>query len=200
VAGRDLLHAGAEQHHQVGRFEAGGRREYLTEQRYDQMAPALDPIRRAVLALGLPLRSVEVEFGIGDLRPAHEGGVVAVAGRDLLHAGAEQHHQVGRNLFMASEDGQPLSALGRHYLAGLLHHARAAAVRCEGIGDLRPAHEGGVVAVAGRDLLHAGAEQHHQALDPIRRAVLALGLPLRSVEVEFGPSQCEFTFAPVRYW
>jgi hypothetical protein len=64
VAGRDLLHAGAEQHHQVGRFEAGGRREgeldqYLTEQRYDQMAPALDPIRRAVLALGLPLRSVE---------------------------------------------------------------------------------------------------------------------------------------------
>ena len=28
------------------------------------------------------------------------------------------------------------------------------------------------------------------------RDVLALGLPLRSVEVEFGPSQCEFTFAP----
>jgi len=28
--------------------------------------------------------------------------------------------------------------------------------------------------------------------------VLALGLPLRSVEVEFGPSQCEFTFARPR--
>jgi glutamine synthetase len=37
--------------------------QYLTEQRYDQMAPALDIIRRDVLALGLPLRSVEVEFG-----------------------------------------------------------------------------------------------------------------------------------------
>ncbi|WJR78935.1 glutamine synthetase family protein [Bradyrhizobium sp. NP1] len=37
--------------------------QYLTEQRYDQMAPALDVIRRDVLALGLPLRSVEVEFG-----------------------------------------------------------------------------------------------------------------------------------------
>ncbi|MBV8925428.1 MAG: glutamine synthetase [Bradyrhizobium sp.] len=37
--------------------------QYLTEQRYDQMAPALDIIRRDVIALGLPLRSVEVEFG-----------------------------------------------------------------------------------------------------------------------------------------
>jgi glutamine synthetase len=34
------------------------------------------------------------------------------------------------------------------------------------------------------------------AVDIIRRDILALGLPLRSVEVEFGPSQCEFTFAP----
>jgi glutamine synthetase len=31
-------------------------------------------------------------------------------------------------------------------------------------------------------------------LDPIRRGVQALGLPLRSIEVELGPSQCEFTF------
>jgi glutamine synthetase len=36
------------------------------------------------------------------------------------------------------------------------------------------------------------------ALEIIRRDVLALGLPLRSVEVEFGPSQCEFTFAPAK--
>src|SRR5205085_1282061 len=34
--------------------------QYLTEQRYDQMEPALEIIRRDVLALGLPLRSVEV--------------------------------------------------------------------------------------------------------------------------------------------
>jgi glutamine synthetase len=33
-------------------------------------------------------------------------------------------------------------------------------------------------------------------LEQIRRHVLALGMPLRSVEVEFGPSQCEFTFGP----
>src|SRR5690348_7829581 len=39
-------------------------------------------------------------------------------------------------------------------------------------------------------------DQIEPALDIIRRDILALGLPLRSVEVEFGPSQCEFTFAP----
>lgn len=33
-------------------------------------------------------------------------------------------------------------------------------------------------------------------LDAIRRALQALGLPLRSVEVEFGPSQVELTFEP----
>lgn len=37
--------------------------QYLTEQRYDQMEPALEIFRRDILALGLPLRSVEVEFG-----------------------------------------------------------------------------------------------------------------------------------------
>ena len=34
------------------------------------------------------------------------------------------------------------------------------------------------------------------AIEPLRRGVAALGLPLRSVEVEMGPSQCEFTFRP----
>ena len=34
------------------------------------------------------------------------------------------------------------------------------------------------------------------ALEPIRRGIAALGMPLRSVEVELGPSQCEFTFRP----
>jgi glutamine synthetase len=33
----------------------------------------------------------------------------------------------GKNLFVSNEKAEPLSALGRHYLAGLLAHARAAA-------------------------------------------------------------------------
>jgi len=39
-------------------------------------------------------------------------------------------------------------------------------------------------------------DQIEPAIDILRRDIIALGLPLRSVEVEFGPSQCEFTFAP----
>lgn len=39
-------------------------------------------------------------------------------------------------------------------------------------------------------------DQMEPVLEILRRDIVALGLPLRSVEVEFGPSQCEFTFAP----
>ena len=39
-------------------------------------------------------------------------------------------------------------------------------------------------------------DQIEPILEIVRREVLALGLPLRSVEVELGPSQCEFTFQP----
>ena len=34
------------------------------------------------------------------------------------------------------------------------------------------------------------------AIEILRRGIVQLGLPLRSVEVELGPSQCEFTFRP----
>ena len=37
-------------------------------------------------------------------------------------------------------------------------------------------------------------DQLEPVLETIRRDVVALDLPLRSVEVELGPSQCEFTF------
>src|SRR5207302_2575215 len=33
---------------------------------------------------------------VGQLRPAHEGGVVAVAAGDLLHRAAQEQHRVGR--------------------------------------------------------------------------------------------------------
>ena len=37
--------------------------QYLTEGRYDQVAPILDTFRKCLAALGLPLQSLEVEFG-----------------------------------------------------------------------------------------------------------------------------------------
>jgi glutamine synthetase len=39
-------------------------------------------------------------------------------------------------------------------------------------------------------------DQIDAALEPIRRGITALGMPLRSLEVELGPSQYEFTFRP----
>ncbi|MFL5047628.1 MAG: glutamine synthetase family protein [Xanthobacteraceae bacterium] len=45
-------------------------------------------------------------------------------------------------------------------------------------------------------LAEAAGDQIEPAVALIRRDVTRLGLPLRSVEVELGPSQCEFTFSP----
>jgi glutamine synthetase len=126
------------------------------------MEPALEIIRRDVLALGLPLRSVEVEFGPSQceftfaptrgLIPADNmvlfrSAVKQIARRHGYHAtfmcrpklpnvfasGWHLHQSIvsrasGDNAFMATSDGEVLSAFARHYLAGLLAHGRASAV------------------------------------------------------------------------
>jgi glutamine synthetase len=46
-------------------------------------------------------------------------------------------------------------------------------------------------------LTEARSDQIEPVLEPFWRAITALGLPFRSMEVELGPSQCEFTFRPV---
>jgi glutamine synthetase len=67
---------------------------------------------------------------------------------------------------------------------------------------MRPAEAGQPGEPPAVSLLSHGyqylTEQRYDLIEPvleiIRRDVIKLGLPLRSVEVEFGPSQCEFTF------
>ena len=69
---------------------------------------------------------------------------------------------------------------------------------------MEPAHAGQPGEPPSVKLLSHGhqylTEQRYDLIEPvleiIRRDVLALGLPLRSIEVEYGPSQCEFTFGP----
>ena len=136
--------------------------QYLTEQRYDQMEPVLEIIRRDVLALNLPLRSVEVEFGPSQceftfqptvgLVPADSmvlfrSAVKQICRRHGYHAtfmcrpripnvvssGWHLHQSIvsrptGENAFMSADQRDILSAFGRGYLAGLVHHARAATV------------------------------------------------------------------------
>jgi glutamine synthetase len=133
--------------------------QYLTEQRYDEMDPILEILRTNIVDLGLPLRSIEVEYGPSQveftfrtatgLAPADamvlfRSATKQVAQRHGYHAtfmcrpklanvmssGWHLHQSLkdrktGGNAFM---DGrEPLSALGTHFMAGLLEHARAAA-------------------------------------------------------------------------
>jgi len=135
--------------------------QYLTESRFDQIDAALEPIRRGVLALGMPLRSLEIELGPSQCeftfhpqaalaaadtmilfraaakQIARRNGLLASfmcrpALPNLLSSGWHLHQSLidrkrGGNAFVGNErDG--LSALGRRFLAGLLAHARAAAV------------------------------------------------------------------------
>jgi glutamine synthetase len=135
--------------------------QYLTEQRYDQMEPVFEIIRRDLLALGLPLRSIEVEYGPSQceftfsptrgLEPADNmillrSAVKQICRRHGYHAtfmcrpklpnvvasGWHLHQSIvsrtsGENAFMTKQKRELLSPFGRHYLAGLLKHARAAA-------------------------------------------------------------------------
>jgi glutamine synthetase len=133
--------------------------QYLTEQRYDEMDPILEILRTNIVDLGLPLRTIEVEFGPSQVEFTFRAGagmepadamvlfrsaVKQVAQRHGFHAtfmcrpklanvmssGWHLHQSLkdrktGANAFM---DGrEPLSALGTHFMAGLLEHARAAA-------------------------------------------------------------------------
>jgi glutamine synthetase len=136
--------------------------QYLSELRFDQIEPVLEIIRRDVVALGLPLRSVECEYGpsqceftfqaLSGLEPADtmvlfRSAVKQICRRHGLHAtfmcrpripnvmssGWHLHQSLvdrksGTNVFMPERQGELLSALGRHFLAGLLTHARASAV------------------------------------------------------------------------
>jgi glutamine synthetase len=134
--------------------------QYLTETRFDQIEPILETVRRDVLALGLPLRSVEIELGPSQceftfhpqlgLAPADTMMLFRSAVKQICHrlgyhasfmcrpripnvmsSGWHLHQSLrerrgGGNAFV-SNDNELLSPRGRHFLAGLLAHARAAA-------------------------------------------------------------------------
>jgi len=135
--------------------------QYLTEQRYDQFDPVFDILRRDLMALGLKLRSIELEYGpsqceftfhpgIG-LEPADDmvlmrSAVKQIARRHGYHAsfmcrpripnvmssGWHLHQSLrdrrtGANAFVSHDDRSDLSPTARHWLGGLLAHARAAA-------------------------------------------------------------------------
>ena len=66
--------------------------QYLTEGRYDQVAPILDVLRKSVAALGLPLQSLEVEFGPSqyEFTFAPETGLAAADAMVLFRSALKQ--------------------------------------------------------------------------------------------------------------
>jgi glutamine synthetase len=136
--------------------------QYLSEARFDQLEPVLEIIRADIVALGLPLRSVECEFGPSQceftfqpqsgLEPADtmvlfRSAVKQICRRHGLHAtfmcrpripnvmssGWHLHQSLedtktGANAFAPARPDELLSDTGKHFLGGLLAHARAASV------------------------------------------------------------------------
>ena len=136
--------------------------QYLTENRFDQVGPIMDVLRETMLALGMPLRSQEVELGPSqyEFTFAPELGLAAADTMVLFRSAMKQvarrnghlisfmcrpkfpnafssgwHlHQslidwkTKANMFVSNDKSESLSPLGRHFLAGLIAHARAGAV------------------------------------------------------------------------
>jgi glutamine synthetase len=131
--------------------------QYLTEQRYDDLDPILEILRRDLIALGLKLRSLEVEYGPSQVELTLQPGIglepadtmvllrsatKQIARRHGYHAsfmcrpqlpnvmssGWHLHQSLrdrrtGDNAFVGRASDL-LSPVARHYLAGLLAHAR----------------------------------------------------------------------------
>jgi glutamine synthetase len=128
----------------------------LTDNKHDQLEPVFELIRNTLEGLRLPVRSFEVEFGpsqieitlsplaalaAADAMVLLRSAVKQVARRHGYHAtfmcrpklpnvmssGWHLHQSLtktGRNMFVS--DKEDLSDTGKHWLAGLLNHARGA--------------------------------------------------------------------------
>ena len=131
--------------------------QYLTEQRYDLIDPVMQILQRDLGALGLPLRSFEVEFGPSqfELTLGVLPGLAAADAMVLLRSAVKQglrrhgyhatfmcrpklpnvmssgwhlHQSLSRDAANAfTSPKEDLSETGKQWLAGLLAHARGAA-------------------------------------------------------------------------
>ena len=133
--------------------------QYLTEQRYDLMEPALEIIRRDILALGLPLRSVEVEFGPSqcEFTFAPESGLAPADNMVLFRSAVKQiaRRHGYHATFMCRPKLPNLFASGWH-----LHQSLAAR---DGGGNAFMAKNGGeILSAFGRNYL-AGLLAHARA-------------------------------------
>ena len=96
---------------------------------------------------------------------------------------------------------QRLAEAGFDYLAGLeveFHVFKLEDARLKPADATWPGEppEVSLISQGYQYLTETRLDQMEPILETLRRQIVALGLPLRSVEIELGPSQCEFTFQP----
>jgi glutamine synthetase len=98
--------------------------QYLTEGRYDQVAPIMDVLRNSLTALGLPLRSIEVELGPSqfELTFAPEAGIASADAMVLIRSALKQvAHRHGYLVSLMCRPGLPNTfASGWHLHQSLL--------------------------------------------------------------------------------
>ena len=96
---------------------------------------------------------------------------------------------------------QKLAEAGFDYMAGLeveFHVFKLDDARLKPADATWPGEppEVSLVSQGYQYLTETRLDQMEPILETVRRDIIALGLPLRSIEIELGPSQCEFTFHP----
>ncbi|WOX15099.1 glutamine synthetase family protein [Streptomyces sp. N50] len=119
--------------------------QYLSELRYDELDPILDVLRSNIEGLGLPLRSLEVEFGPSQveltLQPAD--GLGTADAMVLLRSAVKQ---------VAARHGHHATFMCRPHLPGVFSsgwHLHQSVLR-DGVGVFAP--EGGELATSGPPL------------------------------------------------
>ncbi|MFE2416973.1 glutamine synthetase family protein [Streptomyces hokutonensis] len=119
--------------------------QYLSELRYDELDPILDVLRANIEGLGLPLRSLEIEFGPSQveltLQPAD--GLGTADAMVLLRSAVKQ---------VAARHGHHATFMCRPHLPGVFSsgwHLHQSMVR-DGVGAFAP--EGGELAASGSPL------------------------------------------------
>jgi glutamine synthetase len=133
-----------------------------SEAQLDEIDPILQVLRKHLEEAGLPLRTIESEFGPGQQEFTFDplSGLAAADAMVFFRSATKQicrrhgyhatfmckpaigeffasgwhlhqsllHRDSGKNAFMSSDAGRPLSEIGRKFVGGILKHAAAASV------------------------------------------------------------------------
>ena len=130
-----------------------------------------------------------------------DGGISEALNKAIALSDGEYHIIVHADDELLPGALERLGEAGFDYVAGLevefhifkLENPRLA---LDDAGQPGPPPEVSLLTQGYQHLTELRYDQLDPVLEILRRNIVGLGLPLRTLEVEYGPSQCEFTFQP----